>query len=114
MAVGGPVTGDLIRSAALGGRVIINGGFSPQTFTLHNFDVLLRVIEIRAHFYRYFFTPPKPEDVPLNAAIIDAAGRTDFTVAVGGTHRLDDFATAIAETLTRPERGKRFFEMASV
>ncbi|TKB34080.1 MAG: hypothetical protein E5W81_29825, partial [Mesorhizobium sp.] len=36
--VGGPVSGELIRTLALGGQMVINGGMSAERFELHNFD----------------------------------------------------------------------------
>jgi len=35
---------------------------SPERFELHNFDVLLNGLEIKAHVYRLFFTPPQISD----------------------------------------------------
>jgi NADPH2:quinone reductase len=109
--VGGPVAGDLIRSMAFGGQVIINGGMSAERFELHNFDVLLSGIEIRSHVYRYFFTSPQPNDMQMLRQIAEASESPDFKVAVGGLNRLEDFERAVVETLDRPERGKQFFEL---
>jgi NADPH:quinone reductase-like Zn-dependent oxidoreductase len=110
--VGGPVTGELIRSMTFGGQVIINGGMSADRFELHNFDVLLRGIEIKSHVYRYFFTPPKPNETKELQDIVAASASDDFKVPVGGLNDLEQFKTAIAETLNRPERGKQFFEFS--
>lgn len=112
--VGGPVTGELIRSMTFGGQVIINGGMSPERFELHNFDVLLNGIEIRSHVYRYFFTPPHPNDVQTLRRIVEASASPDFKIAVGGMNRLEDFERAVAETLDSPERGKQFFELSII
>jgi NADPH:quinone reductase-like Zn-dependent oxidoreductase len=109
--VGGPVTGELIRSMAFGGQVIINGGMSAERFELHNFDVLLCGIEIRSHVYRYFFTPPQPSEMQILRQIAEAAASPQFKVPVGGLNRLEDFKSAITETLTLPGRGKQFFEI---
>lgn len=109
--VGGPVTGDLIRSLALGGRVVINGGMSPERFELHNFDVLMSGAEIRASIYRYFFDPPKPSDGAMLQAVIAAFGKLDFYVPQGGSHGLDDFETALRTAWDRPDRGKQTFVM---
>jgi NADPH:quinone reductase-like Zn-dependent oxidoreductase len=109
--VGGPVTGELIRSCAFGAKVVINGGMSPDRFELHNFDVLLSGLEIKAHVYRYFFTPPQSDDKQMLSDVIEAARRSDFTVPVGGFHALDDHATAIHESINNPGNGKRFFKM---
>lgn len=111
--VGGPVTGDLIRSMAFGGQVIINGGMSPERFDLHNFDVLLRGIEIRSHVYRYFFTPPKADDLQELAEIATAAGSPEFKVPVGGLNHREQFRIAVQETLEHPARGKQFFVFES-
>jgi NADPH:quinone reductase-like Zn-dependent oxidoreductase len=109
--VGGPATGELIRSMAFGGQVVINGGMSPDRFELHNFDVLLNGIEIRSHVYRYFFTPPGPKDVGELEQIAAAAMLETFKVPVGGRNELAQFRAAIAATLEHPEQGKQFFEL---
>jgi NADPH2:quinone reductase len=107
--VGGPVTGELIRSMAPGGNIVINGAMSAEVFHLHNFDILLKGLQVQAHFYRFFFTPPRPEDKDELQEIIRITGATDFVLPVGGTHSLDDFKTAVAETIHQPEKGKHFF-----
>jgi NADPH:quinone reductase len=109
--VGGPVTGDLIRSSAFGGRLIINGGMSAEKFELHNFDVLMNGMEIKSHVYRYFFTPPKREDVIILGEIIENSSRPDFQTTTGGLHALEDFKNAIDESVRHPEEGKRIFRM---
>jgi len=109
--VGGPTTGELIRSCAFGAKVVINGGMSQERFELHNFDVLLSGIEISAHVYRYFFTPPEPGDKKLLADVISAAQDPDFKIPVGGNHALDDYKIAIRESIHNPGQGKRFFRM---
>jgi NADPH:quinone reductase-like Zn-dependent oxidoreductase len=109
--VGGPVTGELIRSMAFGGQVIINGGMSAERFELHNFDVLLSGIEIKSHVYRYFFMPPQPGDLQELGRIAAASASSDFKVPVGGLNDLAQFKTALRETLEHPERGKQFFEV---
>ncbi|WP_342234530.1 quinone oxidoreductase family protein [Inquilinus sp. OTU3971] len=110
-SVGGPVTGELIRSMGFGGHVVINGGMSPDRFELHNFDVLLKGLEIRAHVYRYFFDPPKASDAYVLREIAGIAGRPEFSVPVGGMHSLEEFTTAIGESVRNPGKGKRFFRM---
>jgi NADPH:quinone reductase-like Zn-dependent oxidoreductase len=107
--VGGPVTGELIRSMAFGGQVIINGGMSPDRFELHNFDVLMSGIELRSHVYRYFFTPPQAADMKELAEIAAAAASSDFKIPIGGRNNLDQFRTAVRESLENPGRGKQFF-----
>ena len=52
----------------------------PERFELHNFDVLLNGLEIKAHVYRYFFTPPQAADHAVLQQIVDASGRADFQV----------------------------------
>ena len=107
--VGGPVTGDIIRAMRFGGQVVINGGMSAERFELHNFDVLLKGLEIRSHVYRYFFAPPAPADQPELARIAEAAAGVDFQVAVGGMRPLDDWQDAVRLTIEAPEAGKQFF-----
>ena len=109
--VGGPDTGTLIRGMAFGGQVVINGGMSPDRFTLHNFDVLLNGIEIRSHVYRYLLRPPHPDELPELAKI--ARLSEGFEVPVGGRDRLADFRTAVRETLERPGLGKHFFDFGA-
>jgi len=107
--VGGPVTGELIRSMAFGGQVIINGGMSKERFELHNFDVLMRGIEIKSHVYRYFFTPPQPGEMQELEKISAVAAPAQFKVPLGGLNRLEDYKRAVEQTLAHPEHGKQFF-----
>jgi NADPH:quinone reductase len=109
--VGGPLTGELIRSLEVGGQFVIYGGFSPEKFELHNFDILMKGSTIKSHIYRYFFVPPKENDHEILSQIIDIFGRAEFEIPIGGVHALDDFKTAIDQTLNHPERGKHFFKM---
>jgi NADPH2:quinone reductase len=82
-------------------------GMSAAKFELHNLDVLLRGIEIKSYVYRYFFTPPRPDETEELNEI--AAASFHFKVPVGGLNRLDEFKRAVTETLNHPERGKQFF-----
>ncbi len=109
--VGGPVTGELIRSIVLGGRVIINGGMSAEHFELHNFDVLLKGLEIKGHVYRYFFTPPPEGDKEFIREIAAGSGRPSFEVPIGGLHALEDFGAAVDATIRNSGRGKHLFRM---
>jgi NADPH:quinone reductase len=109
--VGGPETGELIRSLAFGGQVVINGGMSPDRFDLHNLDVLLAGAQIRGSVYRYFFTPPVEDDAAVLRKIIETFGEPDFHVPLGGIRSLDDFAAAIADAWHRPGLGKQLFRM---
>ena len=43
------------------------------------------------------------------AEIAQAARPDSFRMAVGGFHPLEDHATALRESLRRPQAGKRFF-----
>ena len=108
--VGGSVTGELIRSMDFGGQVVINGGMSLDKFELHNFDILLKGIQIKSHVYRYFFTPPKIEDMAVLGEIAEISGQSNFQTPVGGIHSLENFQTAIDATINSPERGKHIFE----
>ncbi|MEZ2444642.1 zinc-binding alcohol dehydrogenase family protein [Chitinophaga sp. RCC_12] len=107
--VGGPVTGELIRCIDFGGKLIINGGLSAEKYTLHNFDILLSGLQIQPHVYRYFFTPPLPEDVTMLKEIAEISA--GFASNVSGRHALEDFKTAIEESIHFPERGKHIFIM---
>ncbi|MCH5583445.1 zinc-dependent alcohol dehydrogenase family protein [Shimazuella sp. AN120528] len=109
-AVGGPVTGDLIQSLSFGGQVVIYGNFSSEKFELHNYHILMNNIGIHAYLYRYFLTPPEQKDQQMLQAIIDVTKSIDFQVSIGRMHPLEDFKTAIYESLYRPEYGKRFFK----
>jgi NADPH:quinone reductase-like Zn-dependent oxidoreductase len=110
--VGGRVTGELIRSIIFGGRAIINGGMSAERFELHNFDVLLKGLEIKGHAYRYFFTPPPTSDKEFIREIAAVSGRPSFEVPIGGLHALEDFEAAIDATLRNTGRGKHLFRMS--
>ena len=109
-AVGGPQVGDLVRALAFGGRAIIYGGFGAERFALHNFDVLMKDIQLVGYIYRYFFDPPRKADSAVLAEITRLTAGPDFEVRVGGTHSLSDFETAVRESWERPERGKRLLE----
>lgn len=109
--VGGALTIGLVQSLALGGQMVIYGGYSEEKFALHNFDILLSGVTLGSYIYRYFFTPPTPDQAAEHPALIAAATGADFQVPLGGWHALEDFRTAIGETAARPEAGKRFFRM---
>lgn len=109
--VGGPVSGELIRTLAMGGQMVINGGMSTERFELHNFDVLLSGLEIRANIYRYFFSPPVEADRPVLREIVDIFGQPDFHVPVGGIHPLAEFELAVTNSLDRADLGKQIFGM---
>ncbi|TIV01954.1 MAG: hypothetical protein E5W00_22490, partial [Mesorhizobium sp.] len=109
--VGGPASGELIRTLAMGGQMVINGGMSSERFELHNFDVLLSGIEIRANIYRYFFSPPVEADRPVLREIVDIFGQPDFHVPVGGIHPLAEFELAVTNSLDRADLGKQIFRM---
>jgi NADPH:quinone reductase-like Zn-dependent oxidoreductase len=112
--VGGPLLSELVPSLVpWGGQVIIYGGYSSERFELHNFDVLMKGITIKPYVYRYFFSSPQKEDFTELDRIAEAFGRPDFKVSVGGVHALEDFTTAIYESIHHPENGKRFFKMHS-
>ncbi|MDX6710609.1 MAG: hypothetical protein QOH96_1625 [Blastocatellia bacterium] len=112
--VGGSLLGQLIQSVAMGAKVIVYGGFSADKFELHNFDVLMKVMEIKSYAYRYFFDPPRKEDADFLKRIAEISGRPDFKIRIAGIHALEDFKTAVEETVHRPERGKRFFRMSAM
>jgi len=113
-SVGGPLLADLVRSlVSWDGKVVIYGGYSPSKFQLHNFDILMKGVTIKPYAYRYFFTPPKKEDRKKLQEIAKVFAQPAFKVRVGGMHRLEDYRAAIEETLSRPERGKRFFSMSN-
>jgi hypothetical protein len=94
-----------------GAQVIIYGGYSSEKFDLHNFDVLMKDSTIKSYVYRYFFTPPPAGDRQLLQEITDISGQADFKVPVAGLHPLEDFRTAIYESVNHSENGKRFFQM---
>jgi NADPH:quinone reductase len=112
--VGGAMASDLIRSIAIGGQFVIYGGFSPQKFQLHNFDIWMKGAGIKSYIYRYFFSPPRPDDRGFLDEIAGIGAGPEFNVRIGGVQDLGDFKTAIAETLDRPESGKRILKMADL
>ncbi|MES1159692.1 MAG: zinc-binding dehydrogenase, partial [Bacteroidota bacterium] len=107
--MGGPVLTDLVRSAVFNSKVIINGGMSPDNFELHNFDILLKGLEIKSYVYRYFFTPPLPGDKKELNEIIALSNEADFYVPVGGLYELDRFEEAIRNSIDHPSVGKNIF-----
>ncbi|KAA6457241.1 zinc-binding dehydrogenase [Acidobacteria bacterium AB60] len=110
--VGGALFGDLVRLLAMGGQAIVYGGYREDRFELHNFDLLMKGAAIRSYIYRYFFSPPRREDLSLLQRIAESAQPEEFRMPIGGTHGLDDFKRAITESFKRPEQGKRLFEMS--
>jgi hypothetical protein len=66
---------------------------SADRFELHNFDVLLRGIEIGSHVYRYVFTPPRQAAMEELRQIAEASASSEFKVPVGGINRLDELGT---------------------
>lgn len=108
-SVGGPVTGDLIRSAAFGARIVLFGGMSPESFSIHNFDVALKDLKIDTYVYRYFFTPPGVARDADVTEILEAS--KNLRLQIGGRHTLPDYAAAIRETLQNASSGKRLFVM---
>jgi NADPH2:quinone reductase len=107
--VGGPITGELIRSLNFGSQVIINGGMSEERFALHNFDILLSGLLMRSYVYRYFFVPPPATDAAFLQELIELSGHATFKVPVGGWHRLDNFMEALQASAQIPQNGKHFF-----
>jgi NADPH:quinone reductase-like Zn-dependent oxidoreductase len=112
--VGGPIASELIRSLSNGGQFLIYGGFSPEKFQLHSFDLLMKGAQIKPYIYRYFFHPPEANDRAVLNEIAETCSQPDFKVRVGGVHTLDNFKTAINETLQHPESGKRFLKMSDL
>jgi NADPH:quinone reductase-like Zn-dependent oxidoreductase len=112
--VGGPVTGELIRSMAFGGRVIINGGMSINKFELHNFDILLSGIEIKSHVYRYFFNPPKEADTTILEEIATISAQPGFQSPLGGIHGLEDLDMAITGSIKASQKGKHIFRISHI
>ncbi|NTX49999.1 zinc-dependent alcohol dehydrogenase family protein [Myxococcus sp. CA039A] len=109
--VGGALLEALIQESAPGGQVIVYGGFSPERFSLHNFDLLMKDLHLRAYVYRYFFDAPRREDEALLQHLVTLSAPASFQVPVGPSHALEDFKLAVEESLGRPEAGKRFFRM---
>jgi NADPH2:quinone reductase len=110
--VGGQLVGELIRSLALFGRTVCYGGLSTEGFELHNFDILFKAATLTAYSYRYFFDPPPEADHEELREVVEVAGSTDFHVPVGAMHPIEEFETAVRETIERPELGKRFLAIA--
>lgn len=106
-AVGGPLLGDLVRSLAMGGRAIVYGAFSQEPFTLHSAELLMKASTIETYAYRYFFSPPPKQDAAWLESVIAQAGQDSLRMRIAGRHSLDDFASAVRETIEHGERGKR-------
>ncbi|WCB96346.1 zinc containing alcohol dehydrogenase superfamily protein [Baekduia alba] len=112
--VGGPLAGDLIRTMAFGGNMVIYGGYSPDPIGVHSFDILLRQAVIKTYAYRYFFTSPPATDATLLQHIADVSRAPGFQTPQGTVHPLEDFAAALTASVERPEEGKRFFGIATL
>lgn len=107
--VGGPDFAALARGLRLGSRAVIYGGFSAEPFSLHNFDILLNVLEIRSYVYRYFFNPPPPEEEGRVRQILALSEHLDLRIPETGRYRLEDYGQAFAETASSAEPGRRYF-----
>jgi NADPH:quinone reductase len=106
--VGGRQLRDLMDCLVLGGQVIIYGGMSDEPLQIHNLDLLLKIVTLKPHIYRFFGRPPRREDQDSLRQIIDLFGRDDFRVPVGGAYGLEDFAKAL-----QPGKGKNYFVFPS-
>ncbi|BBD96981.1 hypothetical protein SAMIE_1004820 [Sphingobium amiense] len=109
--VGGPLFPELVRSSALGSRIVVNGVLSSAPYELHHFDILMNLIEIVNYVYRYFFEPPTTDDRVYLQQLLAVSTILDLRVPVAGFFSLENFREAIEGTLDRPEEGKRFFSM---
>lgn len=109
--VGGSLARSLIKNLAFGATFSIHGGFSDETYPVHNFDFLMRGASLRTYIYRYFFDPPKPSDAPMLKELLELSAREDFVAPIGGEHPLEEFREAIEASVKEPERGKRLLRM---
>lgn len=110
--LGGPLFAELIRSLALGGQAVVYGGFQPERFELHNFDLLMKGAAIKSYIDRYFFSPPPEDDAAtVLREIAEISGSASFQVLFAGSHSLDDFKAAFEESVHRPEQGKQMLKM---
>jgi NADPH2:quinone reductase len=109
--VGGPNARQLIQNLASGGHFLIHGGFSDETYPVHNFDFLMKSVTLRTYIYRFFFEPPKPSDTAMIEELIKATASDDFVAPIAAEHPLEDFRQAIEDSLQHPQRGKRIFRM---
>jgi NADPH:quinone reductase len=110
--VGGPITGELIRSMAFGGHVVIMGGMSDGKFELHNFDLLLNEVRIIPYIYRFLLKPPAPNDFKEIQQIVQEVAAHDFKVPVASFRTLEDFGEVISQTISGLDFGKHFFTPA--
>jgi NADPH:quinone reductase-like Zn-dependent oxidoreductase len=109
--VGGTNAKRLIENLAPGGSFVIHGGFSDETYPVHNFDFLMKAATLRTYIYRFFFEPPKPSDATMLRELIKATADGDFVAPIAAEHPLEDFRQAIEGSLQHPPRGKRIFRM---
>ncbi len=79
--------------------------------TAPHFDILMNLIEIVNHVYRYFFDPPAAGDRVYLQQLLAVSTVLQVKVPVAGFFPLESFRDAIEGTLHRPEQGKRFFVM---
>jgi NADPH2:quinone reductase len=109
--VGGTLAKKLIQNLAVGGTFIIHGGFSDETYPVHNFDFLMKSVTLRTYIYRFFAEPPKPSDATMLQELIKTTAGDDFVAPIAAEHPLEDFRHAITDSLQHPQRGKRIFRM---
>jgi NADPH2:quinone reductase len=107
--VGRSVTGDLIRSMAFGGYVVIMGGMSNGKFGVHNFDLLLNEVRIIPYIYQYLVKPPAPNDFKEIEKVLQEVAAHDFKVPVASLRPLDDYGEVISQTIAGLNFGKHFF-----
>ena len=109
--VGGPVTGEVIRSMAFGGKVVINGVMSEENYQLHNLDILMSGIEIASYVYRYFFDSPTSADKAFLEQLIRISHQPTFKIPVAKLFKIEQYREAVQDTLEQPEKGKRLFRL---
>lgn len=107
--VGGPDFAAMARALRLGSQAVIYGGFNAEPFSLHNLDILLNGLEVRAYIYRYFFNPPPPEDEGRVRKILALSEHLNLKIPEAARYRLDEFRQAFADVTSGADAGRRYF-----
>lgn len=106
-AIGGAVLTQLLAALGFRGRAVIVGAYDLAPFQTDALKVLMQDQVIRAYIYRYFFSAPPASDAAWIASVLEELADPTVEVMIAGVRPLEDFRTALEETVRAPEKGKQ-------
>lgn len=106
-AIGGAVLSGLLEALGFRGRAVIVGAYDLAPFQTNALRVLMQDQVIRGYIYRYFFNAPPVSDTAWIASVLEELADPTVEVLIAGVRPLEDFRTALEETVRAPERGKQ-------